>query len=193
MFDMDKIYEFDDLLTEDECNQLIELSKPLIKRSDVMSVKKYDDIRTSSHCFLNSTKYNICKKIDNIVYNRLKIPIENYEDLQVVNYKSDQNYNEHWDACIDGEICKKDKEIMGGYRFATFIIYLNDEFEGGETSFPKKIMKVKPKRGKGVLFFNLNDKLTNVRDNSLHAGLPPKNGEKWMCNKWIRVNSIPYF
>ena len=194
-YDMEQIYEFNNLLTPEECDLLINISKPLIKKSDVMSEEKYDKIRTSSHCFLNKNNHNktvnkIISKIDNIIYEKLKIPIENYEDLQVVNYKHDQKYNEHWDACIKGHICEQDKKKMGGYRFATFIIYLNDNFKQGETNFPKKKIKIKPKKGKGVLFFNLNDDYTDVRINSLHAGLPPKNGEKWMCNKWIRLNKI---
>ena len=48
--------------------------------------------------------------------------------------------------------------------------------------------KITPKKGKGVLFFNLNDDSTEIREKSFHAGLPPKSGIKWMCNKWIRLN-----
>ena len=58
----------------------------------------------------------------------------------------------------------------------------------GETKFPKRNIKTIPKTGKAVLFFNLNDDNTNRRDKSFHAGLPPTTGEKWMCNKWIRMN-----
>ena len=35
---------------------------------------------------------------------------------------------------------------------ATFLIYLNEGFEGGETDFPKKNKKVKPVTGKGAVF-----------------------------------------
>ena len=72
----------------------------------------------------------------------------------------------------------------------SFIGLLNDNFTGGETDFPYKNMKAKPKIGKGVLFFNLNDDNTNRRHNSFHAGLPPTTGEKWMSNKWIRLKNI---
>lgn len=188
-FDLERVYEFDDLLTEKECEMLIERAKPLVKRSDVSSEEKYDDIRTSSHVFLPSDDW-LTKKIDQIVYDQLKIPVENYEELQVVNYKPTQKYDEHWDACIHGDVCKQELKDMGSYRYATFIIYLNDGFDGGSTNFPKKNKKVVPKRGKGVLFFNLNDTLDDVRKNSIHAGMPILSGEKWMCNKWIRLKPI---
>ena len=45
-----------------------------------------------------------------------------------------------------------------------------------------------PEKGKGVLFFNLEDDLLGRKELSKHAGLPPTKGEKWMCNKWIRLN-----
>ena len=189
-YDRDKVYEFDNILTNDECNMIIDMAKPNIKKSTVMSKNPNHSGRTSSHVFLK-TNHNLLEKIDNIVYSYLKIPIEHYEELQVVNYKSTQKYNAHYDACDPSdEICKKDTERMGSLRYATFIIYLNDNFTGGETEFPKHNFKAKPKTGKAVLFFNLNNHNTNRRDNSFHGGLPPTVGEKWMCNKWIRLKSI---
>jgi hypothetical protein len=37
-------------------------------------------------------------------------------------------------------------------RFLVFFIYLNDDFEGGETSFKQFNIKVKPKQGSLILF-----------------------------------------
>ena len=189
-YNRDKIYEFDNLLRVDECNMIIDMAAPNLERSTLLSEDKYQSSRTSSHVFLETTN-QLLEKINIIVYSYLQIPAEHYEDLQVVNYKSTQRYDAHYDACDpDKEICKKDIKDMGSLRYATFIIYLNDNFTGGETEFPKHNFKAKPKIGKGVLFFNLNDNNTDRRDNSFHGGLPPIVGEKWMCNKWIRLKPI---
>ena len=80
---------------------------------------------------------------------------------------------------------------MGGQRYATFLLYLNDDFTGGETGFPKRDIKVKPEKGKAALFFNLEKDNKNKLDDSYHAGLPPDTGVKWMCNVWVRMNKIP--
>lgn len=185
-YDRGRVYEFDDLLTKDECNIIIQMAKPKLTKSNVMGKERFHPGRTSHHVFLSSN-HQLLKKIDNIVYSYLEIPIENYEQLQVVNYKSSEKYDAHYDACNPSEeICKNDIK-RGGLRYATFIFYLNDNFTGGETEFPKLNIKVKPKTGKAVLFFNLNDDNTGLRDKSFHAGLPPNTGEKWMCNKWIRM------
>ena len=186
-YDRDRVYEFDNLLTENECNQIIEMAKPKITKSPVLSKEKFHPGRTSSHVFLSSD-IPLLQKIDNIVYSYLGIPIENYENLQVVNYKSTEKYDAHYDACDPSEeICQDDIKNRGGLRYATFIFYLNDNFSGGETDFPKRNFKAQPKIGKGVLFFNLNDENTGRRDKAFHAGLPPTTGEKWMSNKWIRM------
>jgi prolyl 4-hydroxylase len=189
-YNRDRIYEFDNVLTSDECNLIIKLAKPHLVRSGVMIEEAYDSQRTSTNTFLKKDDNPLLKKIDDIVYSYLEIPKENYEDLQVVNYQETQKYNAHYDACNpDESICSKDLK-RGGMRYATFIFYLNDDFEEGETEFPKHNFKAKPKTGKAVLFFNLNDDNTRQRENSFHGGLPPKNGEKWMCNKWIRLHEF---
>jgi len=164
------------------------MAKPKITKSAVLSKEKFHPGRTSSHVFLNPDN-DLLHKINNIVYSYLEIPIENYENLQVVNYKSSEKYDAHYDACDPKEeICKNDIKTRGGLRYATFIFYLNDNFTGGETEFPKRNIKAKPRIGKAVLFFNLNDDNTGRRDKAFHAGLPPNTGEKWMCNKWIRMD-----
>lgn len=53
-----------------------------------------------------------------------------------------------------------------------------------------EVLKIRPKRGKAALFFNLESDGVTARKDSLHAGLPPTSGEKWLCNKWIRTGSI---
>lgn len=69
-------------------------------------------------------------------------------------------------------------------RFATILFYLNDDMEGGETSFPRwlnaetgQALKVKPERGKAVLFYNMLPD-GNYDERSQHAALPVTKGEK---------------
>jgi prolyl 4-hydroxylase len=72
-----------------------------------------------------------------------------------------------------------------GQRLATFITYLSEVEEGGETIFPKIDLKVKPHKGDGLLFYNLHSDGT-VDELALHGGLPVIKGEKWIVTKWIR-------
>ena len=190
-FDSDKIYEYPNFLSDIECDKIIELSKKGLKRSNVITDESKEivsNVRTSSNTFLNNKMDPVLNDINNKIQSLTGIKSKKYEDLQIVNYKPEQLYEAHWDACdpFHDKRCINDTK-RGGLRFATFIIYLNDDFEEGETEFPLVNKKVKPEKGKAVLFFNLNDDLLKRKENSKHAGLPPKNGEKWMCNKWIRL------
>ena len=60
----------------------------------------------------------------------------------------------------------------------TALCYLNDVEEGGHTAFPNLNIKVKPEKGKLVVFHNCYPGTTNVHINSLHAGTAPTKGEK---------------
>jgi prolyl 4-hydroxylase len=193
-YDTDQIYEYPNLLTDEECDKIIALSKDQVKRSTVIGELKdneYDDQRTSRNTFLSNSVDPLMKSIDDRIKRITGINPENYEDLQVVHYQPGQEYKAHWDACdpFHDPRCEKDYK-KGGLRFATFILYLNDDMDSGETEFPLMGKKVQPQKGKGVLFFNLNDDLKGRKEKSKHAGLPPTKGEKWMCNKWIRVGKF---
>ena len=73
----------------------------------------------------------------------------------------------------------------GGQRMATFMIYLADTEEGGETIFPKADLKVHPQKGKAVMFFNVD---SNGKEDpmSFHGGAPVLKGEKWIMTRWMR-------
>ena len=62
--------------------------------------------------------------------------------------------------------------------------------EGGETGFNllsayDETIKVNAKKGRMVVFYNLNDDGT-INKGSRHAGLPVIKGEKWAFNLWLR-------
>ena len=57
--------------------------------------------------------------------------------------------------------------------------------KGGETDFRELNIKIKPKKGKIIVFQNcLNDNKTPHPD-SIHAGLPVLEGEKYAFNLWF--------
>lgn len=193
-FDTSQIYEFPNMLSDLECDKIIELSKDKVKRSTVIGdshSRDVSNVRTSSNTFLSDDIDPLMNDINQRIENIIGINRDHYEDLQVVHYKPGQFYKAHWDACDPKKDSRCTEDFKkGGLRFATFILYLNDDMEGGETEFPLINKSIKPEKGKGVLFFNLEDNLSNRKELSKHAGLPPTKGEKWMCNKWIRLGKF---
>jgi len=113
------------------------------------------------------------------------MPLEHQEDLQIVKYTKDDFYKHHYDTPYKDLPISKFNRLCGP-RLATFLIYLNDDFEGGETEFIIINRTIKPKKGKALLFYNIDINLTLIPE-SMHRGKIIKKGEKWIANKWIRV------
>ena len=182
------VTEIPNFLTNEECDKIIELSKGNMFSSKVYSQNEdlYDNkIRISQQCWLNDDNSFIKKLTDKIKsYTNMN---NNYsEQLQVVNYKPGGFYKPHYDACVGNESTCERMNKEEGPRYLTVLIYLNDNFEGGETIFPIINKSVKPKKGKAVIFQNVDDN-GNIINQALHGGEPVKNGEKWIANKWIKL------
>ena len=97
------------------------------------------------------------------------------EPLQILRYTAGQQYRPHFDA-LPG---------VSNQRQLTAILYCNDEYEGGETSFPVMDITVKGSAGDMLLFSNIEESSRSDRG-SEHAGLPVTLGEKWIATRWIR-------
>ena len=111
-------------------------------------------------------------------------PVANFEDASLLHYAPGQSFAPHLDAVPDTPAYAKDIERLGR-RAATFLVYLNSGFEAGETDFPRIGFRFKGQPGDGLYWSNYTpagapDPLT------VHAGLPPASGEKWLLSQWIR-------
>jgi prolyl 4-hydroxylase len=108
------------------------------------------------------------------------------EELQLVHYSPGQEYQTHHDFAFSPLSDPTDSA-----RFATLLLYLNDDLEGGETSFPKFLnahtfleLKVKPEIGKAVLFYSqLPD--GNMDEFSQHKAHVVRQNYKWLINLWV--------
>jgi len=181
------IIEIPNFLTNEECDKIIELSKENMVSSKVYSQNEdlYDiKSRISQQCWLNDNDPFIKNITDKVkLYTNTH---NNYlEELQVVNYQPGGFFIPHYDACV-GNKSECERMNKEGPRYLTVLFYLNDNFEGGETIFPKINKLVKPKKGKAVIFQNVDNNGVIITQ-ALHGGEPVKNGEKWIANKWIKL------
>ena len=67
-------------------------------------------------------------------------------------------------------------------RLATFVLYLNDVEEGGETEFLYYPKRIKPKQGKLILW--------PAGYTHTHRGNPPISNEKYIVTGWLEYNRI---
>jgi prolyl 4-hydroxylase len=107
--------------------------------------------------------------------------IEQGEPLQVLRYRPGGEYRAHTDAL----------PAEPNQRIATMLVYLTDDYEGGETSFLRTGLSFKGRKGDALLFRNVT--ASGERDQmALHAGLPVRRGVKTIASRWIRAQRFAY-
>lgn len=171
---------FPALFSAEECNFLIERAAPALRPSLVVDPQTGqhvpNPVRTSDAVAFplvdeSPTIHALCRRLADASGTHVK----QGEPLQILRYKPGQEYRAHFDAIGNAD----------NQRILTFLVYLNEDFEGGETYFLKPGLKVRGQKGDGLLFRNAD--LSGAPDlNSQHSGLPVTAGEKYLASRWIR-------
>jgi hypothetical protein len=111
-----------------------------------------------------------------------------FEETNVLHYAPGQEFRRHFDFLEPGLPAMAEEIRLRGQRAATFLLYLNDGYEAGETDFPAIARRHRGAKGDALFFVNVTAE--NVPDRrTLHAGLAPTSGEKWLLSQWIRAYS----
>lgn len=183
------VLHLDNVLSPEECDQLISLSKNRLKPSRVVDPKTGEEKvaagRTSKGMHFGIKENELVLAIEERIAELTNFPIENGEGLQVLNYGANEEYKPHFDYFSTNMV----EESKGGQRIGTFLIYLNDVSMGGETVFPKVGLSIVPKKGT-ALYFHYGNSKGQVDRMSLHSSVPVIQGEKWVATKWIREGKI---
>jgi prolyl 4-hydroxylase len=168
------------VLSDEECDELICLSKDRLKNSKIGTVREANEIRTSRSTFLEEEQSDVVMRVEKRISQIMNIPVEHGEGLQILNYKIGQEYKSHFDF-----FSSTNTSAVNNPRISTLIVYLNDVEEGGETYFPKLDLLVSPQKGMAVYFeYFYDDQALN--DLTLHGGAPVVIGEKWAATQWMR-------
>lgn len=175
---------FPGLFTAAECSFLVEAARPALQPSSVVDPATgalvANPVRTSDAAAFpfvmeNPAIHALTRKLAKASGTQVK----NGEPLQVLRYAPGQEYRPHFDA-----IGATDNQ-----RVLTFLVYLNEDFEGGETHFLSTGLCVKGSVGDGLLFRNADER-GQPDQRSQHAGLPVTKGEKFLASRWIRQRAL---
>ena len=178
------------LLSDEECDALIERSRQRLKPSTVVSPvdggHASDAGRTSYGASFKRGEDALITRIEQRISKLLSIPISQGEPIQILRYAPGAEYRPHFDF-FDPLVPGNARPLaMGGQRFATLVMYLNDVEAGGSTVFPTIGLDVLPRKG-GAVFFAYATPNGDLDRNSLHGGSPVVAGEKWIATKWLRL------
>jgi len=77
------------------------------------------------------------------------------------------------------------------HRRLNLLVYLNEDYEGGETTFLRTGLSFKGRKGDALVFRNA---LPDGRADEMaqHAGLPVTAGEKLIASRWIRARTFTF-
>jgi prolyl 4-hydroxylase len=113
------------------------------------------------------------------------VPVGALETSQILHYETGEEFAAHFDWLDPADAGQAQEIAKDGQRIATFLIYLNDDFKDGETSFPRMGLSHRGRAGDALYFANIQaDGSPDQR--TLHAGLAPSSGQKWVFSQWVR-------
>ncbi|OGA84304.1 MAG: proline dioxygenase [Burkholderiales bacterium RIFCSPHIGHO2_01_FULL_63_240] len=183
-----RIVVFRDLLSDAECDALIELARPRLSRSETVvnrtGESEVNAARTSQGMFFSRGEGELVSAIEARIAALLQWPLERGEGLQVLRYGVGAEYRPHFDYFDPAQPGSQAILKRGGQRVGTVLMYLNTPESGGATTFPDAGIEVQALRGSAVFFaYGQPSPLTRT----LHGGAPVQAGEKWVATKWLRA------
>ncbi len=185
---------FDNALSADECDRIIEMAENRLKPSATIDpatgLFEEAETRTSESITLGISENPVIDSVERRISALMNSPMDYGEGLQVVRYRTGGQYMRHFDFYSPNDPGSIAHLSGGGQRVATLIIYLNDVEAGGETFFPDPGISFSPRKGQ-ALYFRYFNKRGQLDPATIHAGLPVLAGEKWIMNKWMRRYPVP--
>jgi len=178
------IFAVRDFLTAKECKYLIARIDRRRIPSTVLGGHPDEQFRTSETCNLDPDD-RLVRTIEKKLAELMGIPTEQGETIQGQRYAVGQQFKQHHDFFFTDQPYWQTEKDMGGQRTWTAMIFLNQPEAGGETYFEKAGIKVAPRTGTLLTWYNL-DQRGEPNLNSLHEGRPVAAGVKYIITKWYR-------
>lgn len=193
--DSPRIRQFDGFLPDSHCDWMIERARPRVRRAriyDRTDVKGQEsDSRTNSSTSFSLIDLDLVLLLTQTRVAKLaSVRLFAMEKSMVLHYAVGQEFKPHHDYLDPSQPAHLADMRQFGQRLATCLIYLNDDFEGAETDFPTLGKTFRCERGGALVFANVNEQ-GRPDPRTLHAGLPPTKGEKWLFSQWIRSGPMP--
>ena len=184
------IFAFDGFLAPAVCDWMIVRAEALVEPALVYDPEtgsgRRESVRTNRAAQFDLGKMDVVLAlVRERIARAAGLPVPGLEWTQVLHYAVGQTFDWHvdWlDPALPGYVADL---AAGGQRIATCLVFLNDEFEGGETAFEAGGLRHRGRKGDALLWANTRPDGAIDRS-TRHAGLPPTKGEKWVLSQWLR-------
>lgn len=189
-----KIGVIDGFASAAECDWLIERGRHDLKRAKVYrrDAPGHAEVENRTNTESDFTIVNadlVLSLIRDRIAASIGMATPCFEMTKLLNYQPGQFFRLHGDfQAPDTPALAREIEVHG-QRVMTFLTYLNDDYEAGETDFPRIGYRYKGRRGDALYFVNVDE--AGAPDyRTVHAGLPPATGTKWLLSQWVRSKPV---
>lgn len=180
------LYTLDDFLKPRDCERLIALVRHHLRPSRVSHDVGDEEFRVSETAHLCFLRSPLATEVDAKICRTLGIRAEYSEGIQAQRYEVGGHFKPHFDFFGTGSDEHRSACGLRGNRTWTFMVYLNDDFDGGATHFTNIDCTIQPRTGMALFWNNLNpDGSPNPA--TLHCGENVTRGHKVIITKWFRL------
>jgi prolyl 4-hydroxylase len=189
-----RLRQVSDLLSIEECASVIDAARPWLRpcAPAVGAIDRGGEVSavaaaTSVACLpdedgLKTECVAIAAYLRTLVSDLSGLPEENQEPFQVVHQIETRPLDPDHGIIFPGWEYLKWESDAGGDRIFSFILYLNDVEEGGETDCPQYGIRIQPEAGKAAFWHSP----ATGYGRGFHASHPVTRGEKWVLACWVR-------
>jgi len=185
-----RIRVFKRLFSKAECDWVIDRARHRLARASVYANDAAETLvvgeRTNHEASFGPADLDVAMTFLRArLAHSIRAPFPCFEPATVLHYAVGQHFAPHFDFLDPALPGHREDLARRGQRVATALVYLNDDFDGGETDFPTLGWRFKGAPGDALVFDNVDHTLAPDR-RTFHAGLPPTRGEKWLLSQWVR-------
>lgn len=172
------VYTIPDVLTPAECDELVAMTEAggygAAPINTMLGPELRPDVRNNKRYMVDDPA--MAKRIWEKVENRIPPVVGGWraaglnERFRFYRYDIGEYFAPHLDGFFQRD--------NGECSYLTFMIYLNDDFEGGETVFNS--ISIKPRRGMALVFIH----------ELLHEGAPVIKGRKYVLRSDVMFNPL---
>ena len=176
------------------CDWVIARARPRLSPAKVYDHAtggpRSESVRTNSECHFTTAESDLV-----LLFLRARmavvteLPMDAMEATAILHYLPGQEFLPHFDFLDTAKPGYAKDVAERGQRVLTFLLCLNDDYEGGQTEFPMLGKRWKGQKGGALFFWNVEPNGVPDRRTG-HAGLPPTRGEKWLLSQWMRGPAV---
>ena len=181
-----RVATVENFLAPEICDALVENAR---ERLEPIGVTGQDpvgiDVAGAMRFGVSDVTLQIILMLDRIA-ELVGVPHRGLEAPTILRFAGGKDYPAHVDYFDETDPEQRELIARDGQRAVTFLVFLNDDFSGGETNFPSLPRQFEAKKGDALFWWNINNDGTPVPA-TLNGNLAVTSGEKWVLSQWICV------